>query len=164
MGTGSGCIIISVAMTKSGGIYVGIDTSEEALALARENATSMNAIGKVHFASSALSDLFEPGTIDVFTANLPYIPTKVYDRLPRHIRDFEPRQALDGGPDGLGVIRDFIQDAEILLKPGGHIFIEIGNDQAKSVRETLNLLGFKAISVKKDFGGHDRIVTAQAGQ
>lgn len=161
MGTGSGCIAISIAAAKPKAVCIGVDISEDALALARENAESAGVADRTHFVSMDLADFLEPATIDAFTANLPYIPTRQCDRLPKHIRDFEPRIALDGGPDGLSAITDFSQDAVILLKPGGSLFMEIGLDQTQPVSALLKDLGYSGISVHRDLAGHDRIVSAR---
>ncbi len=73
------------------------------------------------------------------------------------MRDFDPRSALDGGPDGLDVIREIVPDAAIALRPGGRIFLEIGADQAAAVKGILEVEGFKDIAVSQDLAGRDRI-------
>jgi len=158
IGTGSGCIIISIALEKPNGLYIAIDISKQAIELARENATVLGVEDKIVFADVELSDVVEPESIDVIVANMPYIPTSDYEKLPVGIRDYEPRTALDGGPDGLSMIRPVILDAGIALKPGGYIFLEIGENQGKDVSSMLKDAGFKKIEIKKDLNNRDRIV------
>jgi len=109
VGTGSGCIILSIAAEKPKGKYLAIDISEEALALARENAVELNLSERVHFINADLADVVDPESIDAVVANLPYIPGNVCETLATQVRDHEPRTALDGGPDGLDIIRSVIQ-------------------------------------------------------
>ena len=159
VGTGSGCIVLSLALAKHG-YYVGLDVSGDALSLAQENAAAMGLTETVAFLHGELADGVDEGTLDAVVANLPYIPTADYERLPVHIRDHEPRVALDGGADGLEVVGAVVQDAAIALKPGGHLFLEIGHDQAVRVRELLEQSGFIAIEIRKDLAGHDRMLHA----
>jgi release factor glutamine methyltransferase len=83
----------------------------------------------------------------------------VVDGLEPHIRDHEPRLALDGGPDGLEVFRALLLDAVMVLKPGGAVFFEIGNDQGPAMREMLEEYGFTEVAVVKDYSGKDRFAT-----
>ncbi|MEI7900828.1 MAG: peptide chain release factor N(5)-glutamine methyltransferase, partial [bacterium] len=89
-------------------------------------------------------------------SNPPYIPSHVVDGLEPHIRDYEPRLALDGGPDGLEVCRALLLDAVMVLKPGGGVFLEIGNEQGPAMREMLEEYGFTGVSVIQDDSGKDR--------
>ncbi len=160
IGTGSGCIIISLALAKPKALYIALDISEQAIELAKENAAFHKISGNTAFAVTELCDTTDPETMDAIIANLPYIPTTEYEKLPSHIKDHEPRNALDGGPDGLTVIEPVIHDASFALKSGGHIFLEIGEEQAESVSTILNDADFTNISVIKDLNNKDRIVTA----
>jgi release factor glutamine methyltransferase len=159
-GTGSGCILISLALACPGNVYLGYDVSADALALARENAALLCPGVQLAFTSGDLADLLEPGTVSILAANLPYVKTGDYERLPDLIRKFEPRAALDGGPDGLQVITRAVEDAAILLQPGGMLFLEIGFDQGEPVRRLLEDTGFSEIRIVRDIAGHDRIVTS----
>jgi release factor glutamine methyltransferase len=160
VGTGTGCVIISLALERTNGLYMAFDTSGDAIALARENASALGADKSVAFTGDDMSDVVEPAMLDAVVSNPPYVATSEWERLPRHIRDFEPRQALDGGPDGLRVTTSVVGDAAIALKPGGRIFLEIGHDQATRVRNLLEEAGFSDVSVRRDTAGHDRIVSA----
>ncbi len=158
VGTGSGCIILSIAEAKPDGRYLAVDTSEEALKLARENAATLNVDERVHFVCADLSDVVEPESMDAVVANLPYIPSADCDRLSPEVRDHEPRSALDGGEDGLDIIRDVVQDAGIVLKNGGMLFLEIGDDQGAAVISLMKESGFSDAAVKQDLTGRDRVV------
>ncbi len=157
IGTGSGCIVISLALAKTGLRCVGLDISEDALALANENAAALGVETRVAFARADLSDCVEPESVDAIVANLPYIASEECDQLPRDVRDFDPRDALDGGPDGLDVIRDIVPDAAIALRPGGRLFMEIGETQAAAVRGILEAEGFTSVTISRDLAGRDRI-------
>lgn len=161
VGTGSGCIIISLAAKYPEANYIGMDVSSDAVSLAKENAEKCGVSDRIAFASKDISDTIEPESIDALIANLPYIPSDVCDKLPRHIIEHEPRAALDGGPDGLDIIRSVVSDAAIVLKPGGFIFLEAGEDQADKVKEILAGEGFADVSVTKDLNGKDRIISAR---
>lgn len=161
IGTGSGCISIALARERPGGARIGHDVSADALTLARENASRHGVGDAIVFTDHDLSDLLEPESVDAIVSNPPYIATADWERLPAHIRDHEPRMALDGGPDGLAVLRDIIEDAPILLKRGGWIFLEIGHDQAAAVTAMLREAGFDPVTCRKDAAGRDRIVTGR---
>jgi len=156
VGTGTGCIILSLAKEMRDGVFVGLDVSPDALALARENAVLTKLDGRVLFAESDGCGEFDPASVDVLVSNPPYIPSKVVDGLEPHIRDHEPRLALDGGPDGLDVYRALLLDAVMVLKPGGGVFLEIGDEQGSALREMLEEYGFSEVAIAKDYSGRDR--------
>ena len=160
IGTGSGCIVISLAIAKPNALYVGLDVSNDAIELAKENAALLGVQDKISFNSADLSDIVEPETLDAFISNPPYVSMSEYEKLPVHIRDHEPRIALDGGPAGLSIIENLIQDAVIVLKSGGALFMEIGDRQASAVTNLLKETGFDQIKVIKDLAGKDRIISA----
>lgn len=160
IGTGSGCIALSIAEARPKAVVIGIDTSMDALELARENALLMKLDERVVFTGADPSEFLDAEAADAVVANLPYVSTSEYERLPAHIRDHEPRPALDGGPDGLSVIQPVIEDMAIALRTGGRIFLEIAASQGHGVEAILKENGFKDISVRKDLSGRDRIVCA----
>ena len=164
VGAGSGCIMISLALAKPGGKYFAVDTSAEALELAAENAKALGVRAALGFYCGGISDAVEPDSLDAVAANLPYVSTADWQSLPKHIRDFEPRAALDGGPDGLSVIGDVVPDVWFALRPGGTIFLEIGAGQAGKVRAMLRDAEFADIEVRRDLAGLDRIVTARKAE
>lgn len=160
VGTGSGCIAISLALARPDAAYVAVDVSHDALSLARENAIRHGLEHVIAFSHHDLAEILEPESVSAVVANLPYIPTCDCDRLPGNVRDFEPRVALDGGADGLDIIRGAIEEAAILLKQGGRIFLEIGAEQGNAVSTLMEQQGFCSILVKQDLTGRDRIVSA----
>ncbi|MGQ9661683.1 MAG: peptide chain release factor N(5)-glutamine methyltransferase [Kiritimatiellia bacterium] len=164
VGTGCGCIVISLALARPAAVYAALDVSEQALALARENALRLGIANRIGFACAELADFVDPGTVDAIVANLPYIPSAEIEKLPVQIRDHEPRQALDGGPDGLAHISVLIEDATIALKSGGFLFLEIGYDQRERVLRLMEQAGFENVRVAKDLAGHARVVQGQLGR
>lgn len=160
IGTGSGCIAISLALERQGARFVAVDMEPSALELAAENASVLGVLDRIRFGGPELSDCLEPDSLDGAVANLPYIPTPEWQKLPPHIREHEPRTALDGGPDGLSVIKDLASDLWIVLKPDGFVFLEIGEDQGASVVALLKESGFGNLDIKQDLAGRDRIVCA----
>ena len=156
--TGSGCIAISIAKL-AGASVTATDISEKALAVAERNARENGVC--VHFYKGDLYQaLPSDEKYDIIVSNPPYIRTDVIETLETEVKDFEPRIALDGTADGLAFYRRIIAGADEYLKPGGLIFFEIGYDQGAEVSALLLDNGFSAISVIKDYGGNDRVVTA----
>jgi len=164
VGTGSGCIVVSLALSKPDALYIGLDISEQAITLARENAVALGVAEKVAFSCSELADAVEPGTLSAIVANPPYISSADCEKLPLNVRGHEPRLALDGGPDGLAVIEAVVQDSVIALKPGGFLFLEIGEPvQAKTVPALLGEAGFQDVRVARDLAGRDRVIVGRLG-
>ena len=162
LGTGCGCIVISLALARPEGSYSALDTSEEALSLARENAAAHGVADRIDFACAEMAERIDEETLDAVVANLPYVPTAAIDGLQVQVRNHEPRQALDGGPDGLAEIGPAIRDAAIALKPGGRLFLEIGEGQAAAVGELLRAEAFTDITVSADDAGRERVAAAVA--
>ena len=162
VGTGTGAIILSLASEFHGdGIFLGTDVSEQAIALARENAAKCALEQRVRFAvMDGLDDFDEPGIVDVLVSNPPYIESAVCETLDPRVRDFEPRIALDGGASGLDFYDRYLGDALNILKPGGAVFFEIGENQGEALRRLMQSYGFEQISVERDFAGHDRYASA----
>lgn len=158
VGTGSGCIVISLALARSGA-YIAIDANAEALTLARENAERLQVAERIQFQEGDLLVGLAPGSADAVVANLPYIRTADMAALPRHILAHEPLTALDGGADGLCLIRRLAADAVGVLRPGGWLFLEIGFDQGPSVKALLEAGGYSEVTVHPDLGGRDRVVS-----
>lgn len=158
VGTGSGAIILSIAKEYKGeGIFLGTDISADAIELATENAMATNLSERVKFAvADGLDDFDEPEIIDVIVSNPPYIESHVCATLDPRIRDFEPMTALDGGVSGIDFYDRYLSDAFNILKPGGAVFFEIGENQGELVRKLLFDYGFDSILIEKDYEGHDR--------
>ena len=162
VGTGTGAIILSLAKEYKGdAILLGTDVSEEAIALAKENAAKCGLADKVKFAvMDGLDEFDEPQCVDVIVSNPPYIESAVCETLDPRVKDFEPRLALDGGISGLDFYDRYLSDAVNLLKPGGAVFFEIGEGQGEAVRQLMFDCGFDDIRIEKDFAGHDRYASA----
>jgi release factor glutamine methyltransferase len=158
VGTGTGAIILSIAKEYKGeGIFLGTDISADAIELATENAVATNLSERVKFAvADGLDDFDEPEIIDVIVSNPPYIESHVCATLDPRIRDFEPMTALDGGVSGIDFYDRYLSDALNILKPGGAVFFEIGENQGELVRKLLFDYGFDSILIEKDYEGHDR--------
>ena len=140
VGTGSGCIILSLAKEMVDGVFLGIDISADAVALAQENAARCGLADRVKFAvADGLDEFDEPGMVDVLVSNPPYIPSSECTTLDPRIRDWEPMNALDGGAAGLDFYERLIGDA---------------------LRKFFFDAGFDGIRIEKDYAGHDRYASA----
>jgi release factor glutamine methyltransferase len=159
--TGSGCVAIAVARRRPTWRMSGVDVSPEAVAVARSNAERLGAVWNTRFLVSDLDRALPEGArFDLLTANPPYIPTGDLATLPADVRDHEPRLALDGGPDGLDVVRRIVDVALERLHAGGLLALEIGHDQAPRVAALLERAGFTNVERAKDYGGIERVVSA----
>lgn len=162
VGTGTGCIALSVARQHKTAQITAIDVSAGALAVARRNAERHGLAGRIRFLEG---DLFAPvagETFDLVASNPPYIAAEEYAGLAKEVRDFEPRLALDGGPGGLDVYRRLIADAPGRLEPGGHLLLEIGATQEGPVRDLINRTGaFGTVSTHLDGQKLPRVLEAR---
>ncbi len=157
MCTGSGCILLSLLHYSNDCQGIGVDISEDALCVARQNRENLNLQ-----AEFIQSDLFEKveGKFDLIVSNPPYIQSKVIETLMPEVREYEPIVALDGKEDGLYFYREIIKKAEQYLYRGGKLFFEIGYEQGNAVKKLLEEAGYKEVTVIKDFAGLDRVVCA----
>ena len=161
VGTGSGCIILSLAKEMEDGVFLGIDISADAVSLAQENAARCGLADRVKFAvADGLDEFDEPGMVDILVSNPPYIPSSECVTLDPRIRDWEPMNALDGGTAGLDFYERLMGDALNVLKPGGGAFFEIGDGQGEALRKLFFDAGFEDIRIEKDYAGHDRYAFA----
>ena len=154
--TGSGCVIISLAARGQGITGMGVDISEKALEVARENAHRL--VGqKVVFEKG---DLWQPvtGKFNAIVSNPPYIPSAEVEKLETEVKDHEPRLALDGTEDGLFFYREITAHAAEYLNDGGWLLVEIGYDQGQAVHDLFVAGGFKDVEIIKDLPGKDRVV------
>lgn len=158
VGTGSGCIAISLAVFLPNAIVYAIDISHAALAVAGRNAERHKVADRVHLlAGDMLSP--RPGPVDLIVSNPPYIPSAECALLPPSVRDYEPRLALDGGPDGLAFIRRLLKEAPTVLRPGGGMLIEIGATQGEAASDLARIILPQArVTVHKDLAGRDRVL------
>lgn len=162
VGTGTGAIILSLATEFKGpAVFLGTDVSEAAVSLAKENAAKCALDGRVKFTvMDGLDDFDEPEVVDVLVSNPPYIESAVCETLDPRVKDFEPRLALDGGAGGLDFYDRYLADALNILKPGGAVFFEIGENQGDAVAKLMEGYGFSDIRIEKDYSGHDRYASA----
>jgi release factor glutamine methyltransferase len=156
VGTGSGAVALALAKARPDARVIATDRSPEALAVAADNATR-NGVTNVEFRRGDLLGPVEE-TADLVASNPPYIASAEVDRLMPDVRDFEPRLALDGGPDGLAIIRRLIPAAHARLRPGGALLIEIGHDQGEALRGLL--AGWADVAVHRDLADLDRVAEA----
>jgi release factor glutamine methyltransferase len=161
IGTGSGCIAISLARLLPGAKITAVDISEKALQVARQNAL----LNKVNI-DFLQSDLFMAydlrlTTYDLIISNPPYIPAGELDNLEPEL-SYEPRIAVEAGRDGLDFYRRIIQAAPAYLKQGGFLIMEMGFNQCKAIKDLFNSCGrFEAIEISKDYSSIDRVIVAQ---
>ncbi|HMH51814.1 MAG TPA: peptide chain release factor N(5)-glutamine methyltransferase [Candidatus Acidoferrum sp.] len=159
VGTGSGCIACALASERPDVRVIALDASAPAAALAREN---VRAIGLADRITVSVSDLFEglvPVRADLIVSNPPYVPGAVIDTLAPEITEHEPRAALDGGPDGLRVIRRLVTEAPKWLRPGAPLVLEtFGDEQVGRAEDVLRAAGFDDVSTRRDLAGITRFV------
>lgn len=159
MCTGSGCILLSLLKYSNECEGTGVDISQEALKVARENAKRLGLT-----AEFIQGDLFEnvpEKKYDMMVSNPPYIETAVIETLMPEVREHEPMQALDGMEDGLFFYRKIVEKAGGFLEKGGWLLFEIGYNQGDAVKELMTAQGFQSVEVVKDYAGLDRVVLGQ---
>lgn len=162
LGTGTACIAVSLALEAPNASVVAVDLSDEALELAAENARLHAAHTRVRFMhSDGFNGLARfRGAFDVIASNPPYISSFELPGLQPELRH-EPALALDGGPDGLRVIRRIVSEAPAYLKPDGFLMLEIGYDQPQRVRALLADQSYRDVSGLGDGLGHERVILAR---
>lgn len=163
IGTGSGNLAVALAKNLPGAQVTATDKSAAALEIARGNAAKHGVAERIRFVEG---DLFAPvpagETFHLVVSNPPYITHDDLKKLPPGVRDFEPQQALDGGPDGFAVFDRLIDEARARLEPGGYLLVEIGAPQEKGARARLaNLPEYALAPTIFDYSGHPRVVKAQ---
>jgi release factor glutamine methyltransferase len=164
VGTGSGAIPVALATQHTGAVLTATDISTKALDVAKRNAEKHGVAGRIRFFAG---DLFEPvpeaGRFDFILCNPPYIPTADIAKLAPGVRDYEPRQAIDGGPDGFAVFDRLIAEAPRYLRPGGYLIVEIGAPQEGPARAKIEAHGgYELEKTVFDSAGHPRVLKARA--
>jgi release factor glutamine methyltransferase len=168
IGTGSGCLAIAVAHEVPGALVHATDLSEEALMVARRNATNLDVAGRIAFYRG---DLFEPlegrgllGQVDFILSNPPYIAAADLASLEPEVRDHEPRQALTPGPDPFAIHRRLARESSAFLKPGGFLIVEIGQGQERSLGDLYRTpgTGLGIVQERPDLAGIPRVLAARA--
>lgn len=158
LGTGSGCILISLLNERPDAVGTGADISPAALAVARKNAACLGC--EAEFIESDLFDRVSK-SFDVIVSNPPYIPSGEIPLLMAEVREHDPLLALDGKADGLYFYRKIISQAKLFLSENALLAFEIGHDQGSKVQEMMHLAGYKKIRIIKDLAGRDRVVTGR---
>lgn len=158
LGTGSGCLLLTLLKELDGARGVGVDYSEAALRVAVHNARSLEIQTRADFLKSSWFDKVD-GQFDIIISNPPYIERGAIELLQPEVRDFEPRQALDGGLDGLDCYRHIIEQAAQYLIKSGFIIFEVGAGQADDVAGLLRDEKFKNIQLYSDLAGIKRCVS-----
>lgn len=161
VGTGSGAVAFAMAFHAEHAIFIATDISPDALAVARLNAHRLGLQDRVQL---LLGDLLAPvkTAVDIVTANLPYIPYKRFEQMPREIRHYEPHIALDGGPDGMDTIRRLFEQILPHVARAAQIFVEISEEQGtQAVHLASSRFPTAVVKLHKDLEGLDRVVDIQ---
>ncbi|MDP2496976.1 MAG: peptide chain release factor N(5)-glutamine methyltransferase [Candidatus Palauibacterales bacterium] len=168
IGTGSGAIALSLLYEGLAREALGLDVSREALQLAGQNRDRVGGIDderlELRLASSPLwNSVSSSERFDLVVSNPPYVSDGEMEDLPEEVRDYEPETALAGGPDGMDVIREILGRGARYLRPGGALFLEIGEDQGEAVRRLASGTGeWSRVEVGRDLAGRDRFVRLHA--
>jgi len=157
IGTGSGCILLSILKELNSSRGIGIDISAKAIQMAKINSKNLNLINRSKFKVFDLSK-FNIGKYDLIVSNPPYIPSKDIKNLSKDIIDYEPKTTLDGGLDGLDLIKKVIYKSNHLLKTHGLLAIEIGFSQYQKVSSLLKRFGFREIAREYDYDCNVRCI------
>jgi release factor glutamine methyltransferase len=163
LGTGSGCLLVSLLADYPGAVGLGIDISLAALRVAAANAARHGVAESACFAQADWLDALAPG-FDLIVANPPYVPAAAIAALPREVERFDPRGALDGGPDGLSAIRAIAAAAPAGLAPGGVLLVEVGAGQARAAADLIvdaGLLVNPEGDLMRDLASIERVVRAR---
>ncbi len=162
VGTGSGCIAISLLYKLHSAHAVALDISGEALQVAVRNAQKHSVDNRIEFKlSDCFNEIEKEPRFDLVVSNPPYVAENSMSGLQREVRDHEPRLALTPGGDGLAVIKRLIAEGHLVLKSGGHLLIEIGFDQRDAVLEFVDEKVWGVIEIYKDLQGIPRTLTLQ---
>ncbi|HEX8232072.1 MAG TPA: peptide chain release factor N(5)-glutamine methyltransferase [Caulobacteraceae bacterium] len=161
LGVGSGAILLAILAERPAARGLGTDVSEEAIAVARENAANLDLNTRAAFLRGDWTSGLADENFDLVVSNPPYIPSAEIDRLDPEVSEHDPRPALDGGPDGLDAYRELAPEILRVLKPLGIFAVEIGWDQATAVRALFEQAGARDVQVIPDLANRDRVVTGR---
>ena len=163
LGTGSGCLIVSLLTEWPHATGLAIDVSTAALDVAKRNAARHAVADRLAFVENDwAANIVE--RFDLVISNPPYISDEAFASLDADVRDFEPETALKAGPKGLSAIDRIARDLPTILKPSGRVFIEIGFDQGAGAVAILTKNGLETVRIVKDLADHDRVVVAKLPQ
>jgi release factor glutamine methyltransferase len=158
LGVGSGAILLSILAERPAARGLGVDLSEDALAVARDNAANLGLAGRVALLRGDWTAGLADAEFDLVVANPPYIASEVIETLEPEVKRYEPRLALDGGPDGLDAYRLLAPEILRVLKPGGRFAVEIGYDQKAPVEALFREAGAQGVVTLRDLADRDRVV------
>jgi release factor glutamine methyltransferase len=158
LGVGSGAILLAILAERPAAKGLGVDVSEAALAVARDNAASLGVAARVALLRGDWTAGLAEASFDLVVSNPPYVRTGEIAGLDPEVRDHEPRLALDGGPDGLDAYRALAGEVMRVLKPGGRFLFEIGFDQSAAVEALMAGAGAASVFTAKDLANRDRVV------
>lgn len=163
MGTGSGCIGITLAHQRKDAQIIAVDISEAALEVAKRNAARHGVSDRVKFVVSDCFEALEPPQqqFDMVVSNPPYVAESAMVGLQREVRDFEPKVALAAGTDGLSIIRRLITQSERFIRDGGHLLFEMGFDQRETVERLVNANAWRLLDIQQDLQGIPRTVALE---
>ena len=164
IGTGSGCIPVSLGHYGKFEKIMAVDISPKALGYAIKNAAE-NRVSIDFYESDLFTNIPSEwkGRLDAIVSNPPYIPKKDIAELMTEVKDFEPMNALDGGEDGLDFYRVIVEQGKNWLKDGGWLFFEIGYDQGEDLRNLLKEFGYTEVEIRQDLAGLDRVAMGRKG-
>jgi len=157
IGTGSGCILLSILKERPYFYGTGIDISKKSISISKLNAKQLNLTNKIKFFHSSI-DKFKLGKYDLIVSNPPYIKFFNLKYLEKDVFNFEPKLALSGGSDGFSKIRKVISKAKNLIKKNGKFILEIGFNQKNKVKKILKEEGFYVNKAIRDYGNNDRCI------
>ena len=161
LGVGSGAILLAILAERPAAKGLGVDVSEEALAVARDNAASLGLASRTALLRGDWTLGLADASFDLVVSNPPYIRSAEIETLEPEVRDHEPRLALDGGADGLDAYRLLAPEILRVLKPGARFAVEIGHDQAAAVQALFRAAGAADITLDKDLSLRDRVVSGR---
>ena len=160
IGTGTGCIILSLLSELKNSTGIAVDISDKAIKVAKKNAHKLKLSDRIKFFNKSFENIYDK-KFDLVVSNPPYIKRKDIKNLSDDIKKFEPRMALDGGNDGLDLIKKVIYKSKKILKINGMLALEIGNEQIKRVSKILIDNKFRIKCVIKDYENNVRCVFAE---
>jgi release factor glutamine methyltransferase len=158
LGVGSGAILLAILAERPAARGLGVDVSEDAIAVARDNAAALGLAGRCALLRGDWTTGLAGADFDLVVSNPPYIATAVIDTLEPEVARYEPRIALDGGPDGLAAYRILAPEILRVLKPGGRFAVEIGYDQKDAVEALFREAGAAQVRTVRDLADRDRVV------
>jgi release factor glutamine methyltransferase len=162
VGTGTGCIACAIAWERLGAQVIALEASPRAAAMARDNVAALGLSGRVTVEVSDLFSTLRSVRAHVVVSNPPYLPTDLIPTLSPEVSRHDPRIAMDGGPDGLGVLRRIVAQAPAWLVTGGALVLETGGDaQVREVGAFMRATGFTALETRRDLAGVERFVAGR---